>query len=254
MVRNKYELELMRISGRISAQALKEVLENVEIGISCLELNKMAEERINSLGGAASFKMVPDYRWASCITINEQVVHGIPTDRKIKVGDLVSIDLGTVYRGWHTDCAWSILVGHESNVKEYEAKNKFLQVGEQAMWDGIDQVVAGNRIGDISHAIQTRVEGAGYLVVRSLVGHGIGRNLHEEPEVPGYGIKKKGMVLKEGMSLAIEAIYAQGTSEVILDSDGWTFKTVDGSLAGLFEMTVIVGREKAEVLTDWRYV
>lgn len=249
MVRNRYELSLMRESGRISAQALKKVLENIRVGIRGLELNEIAEKNINSLGGRPSFKTVPGYKWASCITINEQVVHGIPTERLVEEGDLVSVDLGTVYKGWHTDCAWSVLVGGSEKQKENE---KFLEMGEQAMWDGIDQAVEGNRIGDISHAIQSKVEGSGYHVVRALVGHGVGRSLHEEPEVPGYGKKGTGLLLKAGMTLAIEAIYARGTSEVVLGSDGWTFKAADGSWAGLFEMTVIVGKEKTEILTDWR--
>lgn len=246
MVRNKYELSLMRESGRISAQALKEVLQNIKIGITGLELDKIAEITIKSLRGQPSFKTVPGYKWASCITINEQVVHGIPTDRKLEEGDLVSVDLGAVFKGWHSDCAWTVLVGSR--------KEKFLKAGEQALWDGINQAVDGKRIGDISCAIQSRLEGAEYHVVRSLVGHGIGRTLHEEPEVPGYGEKDTGLILKKGMTLAIEVIYAKGTPEVILEKDGWTFSSADGSWAGLFEMTVIVGRQKAEVLTDWRKI
>lgn len=253
MVRNRYELFLMRESGKISAQALKKVLENIRVGIRGLELNEIAEKNINSLGGKPSFKTVLGYKWASCITINEQVVHGIPTDRRIKEGDLVSIDLGTVYKGWHTDCAWTVLVGGQIwDFGSQKGKENFLRVGEQALWDGIDQAVEGNRVGGISHAIQSKIEGSGYHVVRALVGHGVGRNLHEQPEVPGYGKKGTGLLLKVGMTLAIEAIYGRGTSEVVLGSDGWTFATADGSWAGLFEMTVIVGKEKAEILTDWR--
>lgn len=251
MVRNRYELSLMRQSGQIASQVLKEVLQNIKVGVDGLQLDSIAEKKIKSLGGEPSFKIVPRYKWTICITINEQVVHGIPTDRKIKEGDLVSIDLGVVYKGWHTDCAWSVLVGRSAEQKE---KKKFLGVGERAMWDGINQAVAVNRIGDISNAIQKTIEDEGLFVVRSLVGHGIGRSLHEDPEVPGYGKKDTGLILKEGMTLAIEAIYAKGTSEVILGSDGWTFSTSDGSWAGLFEMTVIIGTDKAEVLTDWRQI
>lgn len=251
MVRNKYELSLMRESGRISAKALKTALENIKMGITTLELDAIIQKVIEDCGGGASFKTVTGYKWTSCITINEQVVHGIPTKRIIASGDLVSVDLGTVFKGWHTDCAWSLLVQDGNDKKE---KEKFLKVGEQALWDGINQAVDGQRIGDISSAIQTKVEGAGYFVVRALVGHGVGRNLHEEPEVPGYGEKGVGAVLKEGMSLAIEVIYAKGTTDVILEKDGWTFSSADGSWAALYEMTVIVGKEKAEVLTDWRII
>lgn len=245
-LRNTYELTLMRKSGEISAKALKRALKEVKVGVSELEVDKITESEIYKLGGSLSYKTVPNYKFATCITVNEQVVHGIPTDRKFVSGDLVSVDLAAAFKGWHTDCAWTILVG-----KDLE-KEKFLLVGEQALWEAIAQAVDGNRVGDISYAIQAKVERAGYQVVRSLVGHGIGRSLHEEPEIPGYGMKGTGMILKAGMSLAIEVIYAKGTHEVVLQEDGWTFKAADGSWAGLFEMTVIVGKEKAEILTDWR--
>lgn len=250
MVRNKYKLRLMRESGRISAQALKKTLDNIKVGVTGEKLNDIVQNSITSLGGYPSFKTVPGYKWASCITINEQVVHGIPTGRIIKQGDLVSIDLGVVRKGWHTDCAWTVLVdGGEERLE----KEKFLKVGEEALWDGINQAVDGGRIGDISHAIQARVEGAGLYTVRSLVGHGVGRSLHEEPEVPGYGKKGTGPSLNEGMTLAIEVIYAKGTSDVILGSDGWTVSTLDKSWAGLYEMTIVVGKREAQVLTDWRH-
>lgn len=244
--RNKYELKLMRQSGLIAASALKKTIEAVKVGVTGLELDKIAQSEIYKLGGDLSYKSVPGYKYATCITINDQVVHGIPTDVKIKSGDLVSVDLAVVYKGWHTDCAWSVVV------EDGEEKKKFLEVGEEALWEAVAKAVGGNRVGDISHAIQSKVESGGYSVVRSLVGHGVGRSLHEEPEVPGYGEAGTGPRLVRGMSLALEVIYAQGGYEVVLDSDGWTYKTADGSLAGLFEMTVVVGRDKAEILTDWR--
>lgn len=244
--RNKYELDLMRKSGEISAKALKKVVENIKVGVSALDLEELAEQTIKKLGGNASFKSVKGYKWTSCITFNEQVVHGIPTDRVIQGSDMVSVDLGVEFKGWHTDTAWSILVGQDSE------KEKFLKIGEEALWLGIAQAIEGNRIGDISQAIQDKVEGVGYSVVRSLVGHGVGRNLHEEPEVPGYGRKGTGMILKKGQTLAIEVIYTAGKPEVNLEKDGWTVSSADGSMAGLFEMSVIVGKDKPEVLTDWR--
>lgn len=244
--RTEKELKLMRVSGKITASALKKSLGKVRDGVSLLELEKVAEGEILRLGGKPSFKTVPGYRWATCLTINDEVVHGIPRDIKLKMGDILGIDLGTVFRGWHTDAAWSVVVG--------EKAIRFLQVGEEALWKGIDQVRAGNRIGDISEAIQKTIEGEGFFVVRSLVGHGVGKKLHEEPQVPGYGKKGTGVLLKEGMTLAIEAIYTAGTSEVKLKDDGWTIASIDGSDGGLFEMTVIVGKEKSEVLTDWRKV
>ncbi|MFH1535843.1 MAG: type I methionyl aminopeptidase [Patescibacteria group bacterium] len=245
-IRNSYEKKLIRASGLIAAKALKRSLEIIKVGVTGLEVDEAVKRTIFKLGGDLSYKTVPGYKWATCITVNDKVVHGIPTDRKFVIGDLVSVDLAVVYKGWHTDCAWSVLVGHDPE------KQKFLQAGEQALWDGIKQVVAGNRVGDISSAIQSRIENAGYQVVRSLVGHGVGRSLHEDPEIPGFGKARTGMPLKSGMSLAIEVIYAQGSSEVVLGDDGWTYQTVDGSWGSIFEMTAIVGREKAEILTDWR--
>lgn len=246
--RNSYEQKLMRQSGLIAAKVLKDALEAVKPGATGLEVDKIAEKKIYAEGGDLSYKTVPGYKFATCITINEGVVHGIPTDRKFVDGDLISIDLAVMYKGWHTDCAWSILIGKDSE------KEKFLKVGESALWAGINKARAGNRVGDISAAIQGTVEESGYSVVRSLVGHGVGRSLHEDPEIPGFGKTGTGPILKSGMTLAIEVIFAAGSPEVILGSDGWTYDTADKSWGGLFEMTVIIGKEKAEVLTDWRKV
>lgn len=238
------EQYLMRKSGQITAQALKKTLESVRAGISLLELEKIAEQEIKRLGGESSFKTVPGYEFTTCLNINNEVVHGLPRDIILKTSDLLSIDLGAIYQGWHTDASWSVVVGG--------GENNFLKVGEQALWLGIDQAKEGNRIGDIASAIQKAVEGKGYSIVRSLVGHGVGRNLHEDPEVPGFGTKGTGPLLKSGMPLAIEVIYTESTKEVTLASDGWTIISLDGSLAGLFEMTVVVGKDRNEVLTDWR--
>lgn len=233
----------MEKSGRIAAAALKKAIDEIREGVTGIEVDKVAEAEIYRLGGDLSYKSVPGYKFATCITVNDQVVHGIPTNRKFKEGDLVSVDLAVEFRGWHTDCAWSILLGKDPK------KEKFLKVGEEALWNGIGKALDGNRVGDISHAIESKVEGAGYSVVRSLVGHGVGKSLHEEPEIPGYGDSGKGVLLKSGMTLAIEVIYTMGKHEVVLDSDGWTYSTQDKSFAGLFEMSVIVAKERAEVLT-----
>ncbi|MEK7616719.1 MAG: type I methionyl aminopeptidase [Patescibacteria group bacterium] len=246
--RNRYELELIKKSGKIAAAALRKALDSVKVGVSELAVDKIVNEEIHSLGGDLSYKTVPNYKYATCITVNEQVVHGIPTGRKFAKGDIVSIDLAVVYKGWHTDCAWSILLGEDRE------KETFLKVGEEALWYAVTQAIRNNKVGDISYAIQSKVEGAGYHVVRSLVGHGIGKSLHEDPEIPCFGSKGTGMMLREGMTLALEAIYAKGTHEVTLEKDGWTFSSSDKSWGGLFEMTVIVGKDRAEVLTDWRSV
>ena len=244
--RNTYELDLMRKSGAIAGQALKKAIESIKVGVTEIEVDKIAEKEIYKLGGDLSYKTVPGYKYATCITVNEQVVHGLPTNRKFENGDIVSVDLAVIYKGWHTDCAWSILLGEDS------VKTNFLKIGEVALKDGIVQAVDGKRVGDISEAIQSRVEGAGFSVVRSLVGHGVGRKLHEDPEVPGFGKKNTGPFLKSGQTLAIEVIYTMGKHEVVLENDGWTFSTADKSMGGLFEMTVLIGKEKSEILTQFK--
>lgn len=253
--RNVYEQKLMKQSGQIAARALRRALESIKVGVSKIEVDKAAEKEIYKYGGDLSYKTVPGYKYATCITVNEEVVHGIPTERKFVSGDLVSVDLAVMYKGWHTDCAWSILVNEQGGKKdEWSEKAKFLKVGEEALWLGVAQAVDGNRIGDISHAIQTKTEGVGYSVVRSLVGHGVGKSLHEDPEIPGVGSPGTGPIVKTGMTLAIEVIYTKGKPDVVLEEDGWTFSSLDKSWGGLFEMTVIVGKDKAEALTDWRNI
>ena len=248
------ELKLMRKSGFITAKALRKTIESVKAGINLVELDNIAREEILRLGGKPSFMSVPGYSWTTCLTVNDEVVHGIPREIVLKDGDVLGIDLGTVYKGYHTDAAWSVVVGNEKS-EEGRIKEKFLEVGEKALWNGVKQAIEGKRIGDISEAIQSEIEGAGgYSVVRSLVGHGVGKNLHEEPEVPGFGKSGTGLKLQKNITLAIEAIYTEGSAGVVLDNDGWTIRSKDGSLGGLFEMSVVILKEKSEVLTDWRTV
>ncbi len=246
--RTEPELELMRQSGQMTAQALKTVLAAVKPGVSLLELDSLAEKTIHDLGGQSSFKTVPGYDFTTCLNINEEVVHGLPRPIKLKEGDTVSVDLGAVYQGWHTDASWTMIVGQS---KEPKVK-AFLAAGEEAMWNGIRKALTGNRVGDISQAIQEVIEGRGYQVVRSLVGHGVGRELHEDPEIPGFGRSSAGPILQTGMTLAIEAIYTESSRQVVVAEDQWTLSSADGSMAAVFEMTVVVGPKKAEILTDWR--
>lgn len=248
--KTKEEIDLMRQSGKITAQALKKALESSKIGVSLLEIDEIADQEIKRLGGKSNFKMVSGYHFATCLTLNDEVVHGIPRDIKLKVGDLLSIDVGAEFMGWNSDAAWSIIIGEEKSGE----KLKFLQIGEQALWEAIKEAKEGNFIGDISHTIQTLVEGQGYSIVRSMVGHGIGRNMHEEPEIPGYGKKGLGLKLLTGMTLAIEVIYTAGSHQVVLLDDGWTIASADHSLGGLFEMSVVVGKKGGEALTDWRKI
>lgn len=243
--RTDYELKLMRKSGEISAKALKKAILASKVGVSLKEIDEIAEKEIRDLGGKPSFMTEPGYKWTTCLTVNNEVVHGIPREHIIlKKGDLLSIDIGAIYKGWHTDTAWSLIVGGGST--------PFLEAGEKAMWAGVAQAIAGNKIGDISSAIQKEIETPGFSVVKSLVGHGVGRSLHEDPLIPGIGKPDTGLKLKAGMTLAIESIYTENRPEVMLEQDGWTIVTRDGSLGGLFEMSVIVLEGKVEVLTDWR--
>jgi methionyl aminopeptidase len=239
-----------------------------KVGVNLMEIEQAVEDVIKSLGGQSSFKTVPGYRWTTCLTDNNEVVHGIPRDYVLREGDILSIDLGAVFEGWHSDCAWSVLIRGKgegesrqrraspgAGVKGDIEKERFLKIGEEAMWAGVKQAVAGRQIGDIGSAMQNVVEAkGGYKVVRTLVGHGIGRALHEDPEVPGFGRAGVGIKLQSDETLAIESIYTESSYDVKLAADNWTYVSSDGSLAGMFEMTVIVGEKQPEVLTDWRKV
>ncbi|MEX2028687.1 MAG: type I methionyl aminopeptidase [Candidatus Curtissbacteria bacterium] len=245
-IKTPQEIETMKISGEICAQALKKVLENVRPGIKCTELDKIARREIESRGATSSFMTVDDYKWTICTTINDQVVHGIPGQATLKEGDILGIDIGALYKGFHSDLAISVSVGEVSN-----EKRDFLEVGRSTLKKAIACAVPGAKVGDISHTIQEGVEKAGYSIVKNLTGHGIGRELHEDPMIPGFGKEGVGPQLKEGMTLAIEVIYAQGTGEVKIEDDNWTISTEDGSLGGLFEQTIAVTNGGPIVLTPY---
>ena len=238
-IKNKEELKIMKKGGKILAEVMAEVLEAIKPGVSEIELDRLAEELIKKRGAEPGFKKVPGYYNTICVSTNEVVVHGIPSDYKLKDKDIIGIDCGVYYKGFHTDMSETVRVRNQkSKIKNQEDEvDIFLATGRKALDEGIKQAKIGNRIGNISRAIQTVVEGKKYSVVRSLVGHGIGRNLHEEPEVPGYLAQdiEKTPLLKEGMVIAIEVIYNMGGSEIIFaNNDGWTLKTEDGSLSGLY--------------------
>jgi len=227
-LKNSKEIELMRQAGRVAALALKKVEEHIKIRVKIRQLDKIAEEVINSNGATASFKEVAGYHHCICATQNDWVVHGIPGEYELKDGDIIGIDLGAYYKGYHSDMAHTYLVGKSPK------KEKFLQTGETALWSAIKEAKVGNHIGDISNKIQVVVEGAGYSVVKELVGHGVGKDLHEDPLIPGKGKKGTGAEIEEGMVLAIEVIYKMGSPDITLLSDGWTIATKDGSYSGLF--------------------
>lgn len=249
-VRTDQELVLMRKSGTICADALLQVLDAVKPGVTTLALDAIAEKAILSKAGEISFRTVASYPYTICTTVNDEVVHGLPTEYKLQKGDVLSIDIGALYKGWHSDLAQTVIVGYQNLVDAPQKVRDFVQTGKTALTRALEQVKAGNRVGDISHAMQSVVEAQGYSVVRALTGHGVGKELHEEPTIPCFGKPGKGELLQAGMTIAVEVIYNQGKSEVSWkNKDGWTIATADGSLAGLFERTVAVTESGFEILT-----
>jgi methionyl aminopeptidase len=247
LIEVKSEDELRRISSacRIVAETLQYLEDFVVAGVSTGELERKAEEFIRKEGGVPAFKGYRGYPASICTSLNSQVVHGIPSEKtNIREGDIISIDLGVIYDGFYGDAAITFPVGDVSS----EAR-RLMEVTEQALWAGIDKAVAGNRVSDIGHAVQAHVERNGFSVVRSFVGHGIGKVLHEEPQVPNFGPPGKGARLRAGMTLAIEPMVNAGRYDVVVLDDGWTAVTRDGSLSAHYEHTIAVTADGARVLT-----
>lgn len=245
------EIEIMRIGGKMLSEALWKVLEHATPGVSELELDHLAEKTIRSRGGEPGFQKVRGYHHTICASTNDVIVHGVPTTYRLKAGDVFGIDCGVYYKGFHTDMSESIVVG---GMKKASVKvQKFLQTGKKALEMAIQEVKPGNHIGNISHVIQQIVEKeGGYGVTRELIGHGVGKGLHEDPPVPGYVTRRieKTPLLVPGMVIAIEVIYNMGSKEIAFaGTDDWTIKTRDGSLSGLFERTVAVTKDGYEILT-----
>ncbi len=229
------EIVVMAEASRVVAEALEIVKEAVCPGISTEELDRIAEEAIRSRGAVPAFKGYRNYPKTLCASVNEQVVHGIPSKRKVKEGDIIGLDLGAIVGGFYGDSAVTVAVG-----RIQEGTAKLVQVTEEALYLGIRQAVVGNRLTDISNAVQQHVESAGFSVVTEFVGHGIGRQLHEEPQVPNYGKPGQGPRLQSGMVLAIEPMVNMGRSAVRVLEDRWTAVTVDGSLSAHFEHTIAI--------------
>ena len=243
------EIEFIRESSRIVADVLKLVGAQARPGMTTLELDKVAEDFIRSMGGEPAFK---GYGWDKknlfpatlCTSIDAEVVHGIPSKRMLKDGDLLSIDVGVKKNGFYGDGACSFAIGEVS-----EEKQRLMRVTQESLAKGIEQAIAGKRVHDVSNAIQHHVEANGFSVVRDLVGHGVGRKLHEEPSIPNFGEPGTGVVLKDGMTLAIEPMVNAGTWRVKVATDGWTVLTVDGKPSAHFEHTIAIIHGKAEILT-----
>ena len=239
------ELSIMREACRISAQALQLIGKAIEPGITTAELDRLAEKFILSQGAVPNFKNYHGYPATACISINNEVIHGIPTGkRKIKEGDIVSVDLGALFEGYHGDNAATFACGEISD----EAQ-RLINATRESLYEGIKMARAGSRVGDISNAIQSYVEARGYSVVRDFVGHGVGTSLHEAPEVPNFGIAGRGVRLLPGMTLAIEPMVNMGKHDVKVMPDGWTVLTKDGSLSAHFEHTVAITSEGPQIMT-----
>lgn len=243
------EIELMRESNRLVGMTLGEVAKHIKPGITTLYLDKIAEEFIRSHGAVPSFLGYNGFPYSLCISVNENVVHGFPSDYILKEGDILSVDCGTEKNGFCGDSAYTFCVGEVS-----EEVKSLLRTTKEALYLGIEQAVEGNRIGDVGHAIQTYCEKRGYSVVRELVGHGIGRKMHESPEVPNYGKKGTGPLLKKGMCIAIEPMINMGSKNVVFESDGWTVRTKDHKPSAHFEHTVAIRKGKADILSTFEFI
>ena len=248
-IKTDEEIEIQRQSSLLVGKTLAEVAKHIRPGITTRELDKVAEKYILSLGAIPGFKGYGGFPATLCISLNDAVVHGIPGDQALKDGDIVSIDCGVLMNGFYGDSAYTFAVGEVD--KEVLM---LLQRTKESLDLAIEQAVAGKRVGDIGNAVQSYVEGFGYSVVRDLVGHGVGRNLHEKPEVPNYGRKGSGIKLKTGMVLAIEPMINLGVKEVIQEKDGWTIRTADSKPSAHFEHDVAVKNGKADVLSTFEYI
>jgi len=239
------ELKIMKEACRISAGALQLIGKAIEPGVTTAELDRLAEDYIRKQGAVPNFKNYQGYPATACISINNQVIHGIPSTKcRINAGDIVSVDLGAMFEGYHGDNAATFACGDVSP----EAK-RLMDTTQESLYEGIKAACAGNRIGDISHAVQSYVEARGYSVVRQFVGHGVGTHLHEAPEVPNFGTPGRGIRLMPGMTLAIEPMVNAGKSDVKVQPDGWTVLTTDGSLSAHFEHTVAITSDGPVIMT-----
>ncbi|SOD96221.1 type I methionyl aminopeptidase [Spirosoma fluviale] len=248
-LRSDEEIALIRISAQVLGKAHAEVAKLIRPGIATKELDKVAETFIKDNGGSPSFLGYNKFPASLCISVNDVVVHGFPSRYELKDGDIISIDCGVKLNGYHSDSAYTYPVGDVN-----PAVRRLLTRTKESLYIGIEQAIDGNRVGDIGYGIQTYAEKFGYSVVRELVGHGVGENLHEAPEVPNYGKRGQGPKLKEGMILAIEPMINFGKKGVVQERDGWTIRTVDRKPSAHFEHTVAVRKGKAEILTTFEYI
>ncbi len=249
-LKTEEEIELMRISNQMVAKTLAEVGKSIKPGISTFELDKIAEEYIRDNGGVPGFLGYEGFPGSLCTSINENVVHGIPSKKDIlKEGDIVSLDCGVYMNGFHGDSAYTFGVGEvDSQVKD------LMKTTKESLILGVEQAVEGKRLGDIGAAVQQHCESKGYSVVREMIGHGIGRDLHEAPEVPNYGRKGNGIKLKTGMVICIEPMINLGTRNIVIERDGWTCRTKDRKPSAHYEHCVAIRKGKADILSSFEYI
>jgi methionyl aminopeptidase len=243
------EVEKIKQSADILGRAHGEIAKHVKKGVKTSFLDKIAEEFIRDHGAVPSFKGYNGFPSSLCISVNEVVVHGFPSEYELKDGDIISVDCGVFHQGFHSDSAYTYPIGEVP-----PSVLALLSATKDSLYLGIEQAVFGNRIGDIGHAIQKFVEAKGYTVVRELVGHGLGRKLHEAPEVPNYGKKGSGPLLKQGMVIAIEPMINLGTRNIVQEKDGWTIRTADRKPSAHYEHTIAIFEDRTEVLTTHKYI
>ena len=247
--KTREEIEAIKESAQILGKAHGLIASMIGPGVKTIDLDKEAETFIKDHGGKPSFKNYNGFPYSLCISVNENVVHGFPGEYELKDGDIVSIDCGVFFKGFHSDSAYTYPVGNVA-----PEVMDLLDITEKSLYKGIEKAVAGNRVGDIGYEIQTYVESFGYTVVRELVGHGLGRSLHESPEVPNYGKRGRGAKLKDGMVIAIEPMINLGKRNIVQEADGWTIRTTDRMPSAHYEHTVAIMSDKTEVLTTHEYI
>jgi len=248
-IKSKEQINSIARSGRIIGEIFHQIRSQIKAGVTTSQLNKWIGDFIRRKGAKSAFKGYRGYPAEACISVNEEVVHGIPSNRRLKEGDIVSIDVGVNLNGYYADAAMTFPVGIVS-----QEKQRLIRVTREALYEGIKQAKVGNRVGDISFIIQSYVEKHGYSVVKTLFGHGVGEALHEDPIIPNFGQPGEGERLREGMVLAIEPMVNEGGEEVRVSSDGWTVVTVDGSPSAHFEHSIAIINGKARILTEIRKI
>lgn len=242
------EIAIMKEGGRRLRSVVKALLNKIDAGITTKEIDSLAEELIKKQGGESSFKKVRNYFWTTCLSINEQVVHTPPSNRQLKLGDVLTLDIGMYFKGYHTDFSTTFFIGDNPS----DEINNFLETGKKGLFKAIRQAKVGNRIGNISEVIQDEIEGQGYFIMKDLTGHGIGKELHTDPYVFGYRERptEKTLLIKPGLTIAVEVIYSMGTEEIKHEkNNNWSIVSADGSLTACFEHTIAITEKKTLVLT-----